>query len=241
VTILALALACSGGEADLAARQEDAAVAAADALAFAMVATELVAHTADPPTGESTERHDGTCGCPCTDRIGTDDSYVAELDYEQPTCVPSTGLLPGEIGGHVWLDYDRGDVGMSRSEAWLPGGDLTLELSGTFTGGPSLWQATLSGPMGVGDDAEATLTDLAIDLSTSLQLDGEVQAATGTARFEGLVLSHQPALDPCPLPLDGTVQVGDAEVSWSAESLTVQLEGEQAVYGPCELSPDWLQ
>jgi len=232
---------CGGsGEQDIAARQEAAAAAAASALSLTLVATELVSHTVDEPTTTATTlRHDGTCGCPCSDRVGTDDSFVQELDYEQPSCVPITGLLPGRIGGHVWLNYDDGTVEANRSEAWVgdEGEPIVLAIEGTFSGQRPLWDAELTGELSVGEQAVG-FEGTSIAAGTSLQLDGGLTSGELSGTFDRLVLSHQPAFDPCPLAVDGTVRFGDVAVRWEGEQILVDIGGDEASFAACELSLD---
>jgi hypothetical protein len=228
-----LAVGCVS-EARVAEEHARVAEAAAQALAGSVVAAELLSHADDAPDDEPTLRHTGACGCPCTSRVGAVDSYVQELDYAQPSCIPYSGLLPTDIGGHVWLDVDRGEVGVQRSEAVLGARALELDLEGTWQGTPTAWSAELSGP----------LTNGALDTTlTGLQLvrDGAPLALAGGAAggaLDGVLWLDAPVADDCAAPDEGVFSLDDATVTFSGTTWQLDWRGHTATVDPCEHAPE---
>ncbi len=217
----------------IAEEHDAAAFAAGDALGAAVIAAELLSHADDAPDDDETLRHSGVCGCPCTSRVGATDSYVQELDYQQPSCIPWSGLLPADIGGHVWLDVDRGAVGLSRSEASVGGADLELGLDGTWQGTPTAWSATVSGAVRAGS-LDTQLDGLTLTREgNGLSLQG--RAAGGS--LEGVVWSDAPAASRCPTPQQGSFVTDEATVSFEGGDIVVEWRGHEASYTACEIAP----
>jgi hypothetical protein len=225
---------------NVAERQEAALASAADAVPAVLVVAELLQHsraTPDPEATVSGARHAGACGCPCISALGTDDSYVQELDYEEPSCVPESDLLPARMGGHVWLDYDRGDVSITRAEAWLASRALPDErspvdadLAGVFEGRQDLWEATVTGEATAGARFTA-FTDLFIDLGRDVRFDGAVAGG----RMVDLALPRRGEDAPCPLPVDGRYEQDGAVVTWVQDRMVVDVDGEVRDVDACEL------
>jgi len=220
-------------------RQQAALDAASDAVPTALVVAELLQHStqeADPETTVTGARHAGDCGCPCIGTVGTADSYVQELDYAQPSCVPESEMLPARIGGHVWLDYDRGDFTLTRSQAWLASRALPDEehaidadLSGVFDGKEDLWEATVSGEATAGSHS-ASFSELFIDLGRDVHLDGGVAGGV----MVGLSLPRRADDAPCPLPVEGSFELDGAVVTWSGDRMVVDVDGEVRDVDACE-------
>ena len=225
--------------ADVEERQQAALQAASEAVPAALVVAELLQHSTAEPDPEATvtgARHAGACGCPCISAIGTEDSYVQELDYEQPSCLPDSDLLPARVGGHVWLDYDRGEVSISRTEAWLapralPDDEaaLDVELDGVFAGQRDLWEATVSGTASAGPRSTA-FTDLFVDLGRDVRFDGAVAGG----RMVDLALPRRADDAPCPLPVAGSFELDGAIVRWEGEQMVVDVDGEMLRVDACE-------
>ncbi len=229
----------------IAEEQQVAGQAVVDVVALSLVATELLAHAADEPTTETPptgRRHSGECGCPCIERVGTSDSYVQELDYEQPFCVPWSGLLPALVGGHVWLDVDRGDIGSDRSELSVGEHDLELDVDGTWSGDPSAWSATLSGTLGVGPTA-TVLSGWTIEYQTTgLLFWGEAQVGDRSWVFDDLTLEPDVLSAPCVVPSSGHADDGDgAEVHFDGEGTRVGFRGHETRLAPCDLSAAFIE
>lgn len=228
-------LACVSSE-RIAEEQDVAILAAGDALAASLIAAELLSHADDPPSDDPGLRHEGVCGCPCTSRIGSSDSYVQELDYDTPTCLPSSGLLPTGIGGHVWLDRDGGDVHLSRSQAVVGSDLLTLDLDGTWEGPPSAWRAVASGPIAV-DTLEGQVDQLTlVRQGDGLSLDGGAQGGTLT----DVQWAGAPSERDCPAPDAGTFTLGEAVVTFLGEGMEVDWRGNVATVSACDAAPDFF-
>lgn len=231
-----LVVGCAGNVEE---RQQAALSAASDAVPTALLVAELLQHSteeADPETTVTGARHAGDCGCPCIGTIGTADSYVQELDYAQPSCVPESEMLPARIGGHVWLDYDRGDITLTRAQAWLASRALPdeeeaidVDLAGVFEGKEDLWEATVSGEATAGPRT-TSFADLFIDLGRDVHLDGGVAGGT----MVGLSLPRRADDAPCPLPVEGSFELDGAVVTWEGDRMVVDVDGEVLDVDACE-------
>lgn len=231
--ILLVLTACLSAEA-IQEGQDAAALDAADALAASLVLAELAAHADDPPP-ETTLRHTGTCGCPCVDRVGAADSYVQELDYSQPSCIPWSGLLGADIGGHVWVDVDGDDLGIQRTQATVGGVDLLADVDGTWSGTPLAWASTLSGTVDIAPVA-LTVDELSLDRANGgLALEGGIAGGT----LEGVRWAGSPGASACPTPDEGRFVRDDTEVVFSGSEAEVTFKGHTTRYDLCEIAPAW--
>ncbi len=225
---------------DVEERQQAALAAAADAVPLVLVTAELLQHSTEPESETTTSvtgaRHAGACGCPCVYPVGSEDSYVQELDYEQPSCVPVSDMLPARLGGHIWLDYDKGEVAASRAQAWLapralPDEEIPLDVDfdGVFDGKVDLWEATVSGAVSVGG-REVAFDDLFIDLGRDVRFDGAVAGG----RMVDLALPRRTDDAACPMPVEGRFELDGAVVTWGKGLMQVDVDGDIVQVDACE-------
>ena len=210
--ILAGWLACVSAQ-RVADEQDALGQAAADAIGLSLVVAEWTRHV-----DATTFRHANDCGCPCTEAIGTPDSYVNELDYASPPCVPQSGVLPTATTGHLWLDVDRGALDVSRVQVTVGGEPAAADLSGAVR--DDAGSVDMAGVVAVGP------TEADIDLA--FQVDGDTLVLDGTAAVGELRLE----LAAVALPLDQTaVTVGCPVVDAG------RIASDD---GAVDLGPDWL-
>jgi hypothetical protein len=188
-----------------------AGVAAADqAVGVSLVVAELLDQVDAEPL-----RHDGCGTCPCVERLGTADFYTLLADYaaepgplvdQNAGCVPTSGLVPAELRGHVWLDVIDGTVSTIRSEqATLDGRDLQPWLDADWRQEGDGWSADVGCDLQVGSLAASLGVDV-VRSGDRLVLDGLVDAAGTRVELVGVELGPEDLGD-CPMPSAGIAHV----------------------------------
>jgi hypothetical protein len=206
ISLWALALVGCESNDTVVAEMERAISASNVGIATALVATEILGHTHDPP--DTLLRHPlgTTYGCPgVLDFAGTNDNFSVTLDYATGGCAPDTGLVPTLIAGHAGLQWDG-----TRSNATFD--QLVVDLDNAVTG-------TLAGPVEILADAlsvepSGTLTvgpsTVELDLhvvvdATRVTIDGDATVVDDDApiTFDGVVVLRTDIAPPCPTPNEG--------------------------------------
>lgn len=197
---------------------------AADAWGATLVVAEWTRHTS--PQGDA--RHENTCGCPCSEAIGTDTSFVNELDYAAPSCIPWSGVLPATTTGHVWLDMQDDQLHVDRVQASVGGDPASASIDGRVLSANG--SVSLVGTVDVGD--------IAVQLDIDLRVDGSDFVIDGTyAMSEVFTVSdlrlrrdQTEADDGCPFPSagefrgdEGGLTFGDGiEATWRKHTETYE-------------------
>ncbi len=220
-------------DAEVAAAMEGGIATANDALAVALIATELRSQAHEPPSPTTTpQRHATTCGCPCRTRVGDGDVFVLSLDYHPEGCLPTSGLVGGGLSGIVLLEVDGDAV-----RANLGGGGVGgAALSGTLRGPVAGERVVSRGAIAIGDRS------FALDLTTRwdgarVLADGAVTVDGAEVWLDGVLLDPAGLADECPTPERGAARVdaGPAvDLAWEGGSVTAAVRGRSSeATDPC--------
>jgi hypothetical protein len=224
-------VACLSAE-EVASTLEDAVATANDALAVALIATELRSQAREPASPEL--RHATTCGCPCRVIVGEGDVFLMELDYHPEGCLPSSGLVAGGVSGAILLEVDHEVVRATLDGGGVGGAPLSGVLRGAVArdpGGP----VDSVGALTLGERA------FAVDLSARWDgarflVSGDVDVDGVPVSFDGLAVGPEGLADRCPTP-DRGVAVVDAgrrvEITYGAPGPGSLL----AAFGPHTSTP----
>jgi hypothetical protein len=194
-------------DAVVAASMEEALAASNDAVAAALVATELRIHAHEAPDVQL--RHATSCGCPCRTKTGEGDFFVMDLDYHAEGCLPVSGLVAGGISGVIVLEVDGPSVRASTAAGGLGGRPMGGVLEGRVAGS----EVESLGSLEAGDHT------LGLDVRASWE--GGRFAVTGDVEVDGLLVSLDGVelgwtglASACPTPEGGVATVaGDHEVT----------------------------
>ncbi|MEQ1565698.1 MAG: hypothetical protein ABMA64_08675 [Myxococcota bacterium] len=190
-----------------------------DAVLAALLSGELLVHVDGPVAPTTPVRHDpSACGCPCLSRVGDNVPYVQTLDYATLGCIPTTGMLPTALSGHVVLVVeDDGECDASWQDFTFA---LEHEVSGTFSGRSVAegvgWRMAALGALEVGPRT----FDLDLDLVTDaggVHVDGTVSVGPAPAGDPRQVVLRDVFVPfdaigaPCPRPSAGTATLTDGD------------------------------
>lgn len=176
------------------------------ALVGVLVSAEMLTHVYDEPDRQLRHGYD-VCGCPCTEKFGTDAPYILTLDYNPSGCVPESGLLPTAMAGHAVVDFDGSECNVSWDGLkFALEHDVDGDLQGTVSDAGGTIDITADGSVSIGSETITVDLEMAVD-SAGITIDGTATVASDdprTIELRSVALTFDDIAPPCPAPGSGT-------------------------------------
>jgi hypothetical protein len=183
------------------------------ALVGALLSAEMMGHVYDEPDRQLRHGYE-ICGCPCTQRIGTEAPFVMTLDFDPNGCVPESGLVSTALAGHATLDFDGTQVSLSSWDNLMFA--LEHEVGGDLKGSVTTDEVTaieVHGPLDIGPESITLELQMVVD-EVGITIDGTATVASDDPRpvtFDEVALTYEEISPPCPAPSTGSATLVNSE------------------------------